>query len=78
MGIGMFRRRQREREAASQPVLLPKTFPAVALLNDAGIATYEDLSNVTADDLVKIKGIGKRTADEILSAVDVFNSSSTR
>lgn len=44
----------------------------IASLRDGGFDTLETLRGATARDLVKLPGIGKRTADAILSYVDRF------
>lgn len=48
---------------------LPDDFDRVDLLRAAGFGTYESLEDVTAERLEAIKGIGPKTAREILAAV---------
>lgn len=47
---------------------LPDDFPALEVLRPAGYTTFEDLSGVSADELTKVQGIGKKTAQKILDA----------
>lgn len=49
---------------------LPDGFPARELLVENRYETLEDLAGVTVTELIKIKGIGRKTAEQILAALE--------
>lgn len=57
-----------EPEADSDEI--PADFPGAAQLTAAGYATLAELRDLTAEDLVQIKGIGNAKAEAILAALE--------
>lgn len=62
----------RFRKAVSAPALetdLPEDFPGRKELIAGGLVELETVKTKTRDELIALKGIGEKTADEILEAV---------
>jgi len=72
MGLGTLRRHRRSTppNAPETSTPLPEDFPGRSALLAAGYATLESLRGLSEADLVAIKGIGPKLAQQILQALE--------
>jgi predicted flap endonuclease-1-like 5' DNA nuclease len=76
MGLGTLRRHRRSTppNAQESATPIPEDFPGRGALLAAGYATLEDLRSLSEADLIAIRGIGPKLAQQILEALQALEA----
>lgn len=53
---------------------LPVSYRTIHYLTDSGLATYKDLAELTSYDLSRVKNFGKKSLNELLFALNLFQN----